>query len=89
LAVKLTLAKQEPSTHDKTLCKAILRALKESKSGFIGHSAMLRKKGIGIHDQRMVKSAYDRLYEMGDIERPHTINGGLRITLKGVGESMP
>lgn len=63
------------------LCKAVLRALKESKKGQLSHAAMLRKKGVGIHDARMVKSAYDRLHEMGDIERPASVSGGLRITL--------
>lgn len=64
------------------LCKAILRALKSSKDGQMKHSAILRKKGVSIYDQRMVKSAYDRLQELGEISPPQSVNGGLRITLK-------
>lgn len=63
-------------------CKAILRELKTTKNGYMAHSSLLRKKGVGIHDQRKIKSAYDRLVEMDKIERSQVVRGGLRVTLK-------
>lgn len=64
------------------LCNTVLRALKESKDGELAHSVILKKKGVSAYDQRMVKSAYDRLQELGEISPPRSISGGLRITLK-------
>lgn len=64
------------------LCKAIVAALRKSEDGVMRLSHLVRKKGISKADDRMVKSALERLTLAGDIHAPEASANGVRIRLK-------
>lgn len=67
------------------LCKAVLLALKQSKSGTLPLSVLLRARGVSKAEDRLVRSAIDRLAAVGDIEQPVKKGRGLQVTLMGSG----
>jgi hypothetical protein len=64
------------------LCKAIVANLRRAEDGTMRLSHLVRRKGISKADDRMVKSALERLTLAGDIHAPEASANGVRIRLK-------
>jgi hypothetical protein len=64
------------------LCKAILSALRKSKDGSLPQSKLVAARGVSKADDRMVKSALERLTVAGQIYAPAVEGKGVRIRLK-------
>lgn len=64
------------------LCKAILSALRRSKDGSLPQSKLVSARGVSKADDRMVKSALERLAVAGHIYTPSIEGKGVRVRLK-------
>lgn len=64
------------------LCKAITRALRDTKTGELPQSQLVRKKGVSKADDRMVKGALDRLTMAGVIYKPTVDGRGIKVKLR-------
>lgn len=65
----------------EALCKAIMRAI-HKEGGEIAQSKLVKAAGVGQEDDRMVKSALDRLVISGDIYAPMAKGRGVVIRAK-------
>lgn len=68
------------------LCKAILAALRRSKDGSLPQSKLVTARGVSKADDKMVKSALDRLAIAGEIYTPTIEGKGVRVRLKREGD---
>lgn len=68
------------------LCKAILAALRRTKDGSLPQSKLVTARGVSKADDKMVKSALDRLAIAGEIYTPTIEGKGVRVRLKKEGD---